>query len=194
MFCPICQDTCREISVTLGPDGVVTPVHLMKLDENLQLVTSVQIREDKYSITFNIDCIKNTFEFIISDKVSNPKDFVEKAARSSLFFFVESDCKKCMNSWTNGKDIELNFLTKKIENIGLEREEIWLTKTKDKFLVAYEYIEGYMSIDKLLESFDFDGLVGHHPSSSPTKLPITELDFKNYNKIINKIKTVLVFS
>lgn len=186
----MCDDICREISVICGPDETWKTIRTAKLDNVLKLETELTHNKEKCNIFFYIDCVKNTFEFFVSSDCEAFK-FIEKAKRSNLFFHLESDCKKCLGSWTISNDVNLNFSTKMVEDFSLEGEEIWF---QQKFVINYNYVKNLMTIDKILSKKNFDGDLAEVSMRNPLSLPIVEFDFKNKKKTLNKIKTMLVFS
>lgn len=190
LYCPICGDICREISVVCGPDGIWKTLQTTKLDNVLKLETELTHKKEKCNVSFFIDCVTNKFEYYISTDCE-AFCYAEKAKNSDLFFHLESDCKRCLGSWTISNDVNLNFSTKMVENFSLEGEEVWFD---DKFIINYNYMKNVMTIDKVIQKKKLSGDFIDSSMGKPLPLPIVEFDFKNKKKTLNKIKTMLVFS
>jgi hypothetical protein len=188
LFCPICKDICRDILVISGPDTVWSDGHSSKLDNIINISGKLHINKQAYTIKVVIDCVKNSFEFFIFETLK-VNDVVKKASSPYLFFHIESNCKKCNGSWTIGSDIELNLLTRKVDNIGVETEEIWIPG----YVINYEHIINRMTIHKTHLLQDEDGECIDKEDKGIV-LPMCQFDFKNMNKTIQKIKTMITFS
>lgn len=188
IFCPICKDICRDIIVIGGPDSVWKDWDSTKLDHFLNITGKLHIQQQLYTVKVIIDCLKNSFELFITGTLK-VNEVVEKANSPCLFFHIESNCKKCDGSWTIGSDIELNLLTRKIDNIGVEVEEIWIPG----YVINYEYLINKMTIDKSILLQDEDGEYVSRLNKS-VALPMYQFDFKDLDKTTQKIKTMITFS
>lgn len=187
LFCPICRDVCRDMMVVCGPDSVWKDFNSEKLDHILYISGSLHIKTTLYNIKIIIDCLKNSFEIFLSER-ANVQTVVEKAGYPYLFFHIESNC-SCTQSWSASADLELDLLGGKIKYIALEREEIWIPN----YIISYNYDLNRLEIDRRLLVPDEDGEYVSR-ENKPVILPIFELDFKDLDKTVKKIKTMITFS
>ncbi len=61
-FCPICTRNCREVIVSVGPDGVFILISSQKKDNNLYLQCTYKNKRNIYNVDYNINCLDNTFQ------------------------------------------------------------------------------------------------------------------------------------
>lgn len=180
LWCPVCLDICREVDVSVGPDDFEV-VSFEK--ENEFLTIRAKYKKDKKSIpiTHIINCVSNVFSI----------DCASPELRNFYwYFYVQSDCRKCNNTYTNSTDLELDTKNKKICDIGVEREGIYLLSTKDKYHVTMSHDTNRMLVSKCSE--DKDGMIVDN--IKVCTLPIVDIDFSKPRKAANKIKTLIVFS
>jgi len=178
LYCPICKDVCRDILVSVGPDDKYQVVFHEKEDH----ILSIQcLYNKKISVTYNVDCLKNTFEIEGGNSSLH---------QSYCYFYIQSDCRRCNATHTNGTDLELNLEEKKVYNIGVEREGVYLLSTKDKYHLTLQYDNNTMLVSKCFE--DDDGMI--LDDNRVCNLPIVNLDFSKPRKAAHRIKTLLVFS
>jgi hypothetical protein len=126
----------------------------------------------KKVITCNVNVCDNDFDFVYSGK---PND-----APSSLDFLVIGKCPQKHTSAAG--TFSLNTNSKKIECIHYNRETICIPDTKYDYRISILYYN-----DTLLAS----ALSGER--EKVYSFPLMELDFSQPEKIINKIKTLLLF-
>jgi hypothetical protein len=189
LFCPICRDITREVYVSVGPDDVFELSKFEKKDHILFLDCFFYTKKEEFKIKYEINCLNNSFKAIISSP--NPSSrTITGASSAHFYFYINSDCRICNASYTNGADLEIDFLSKEIINIGIEREGIYLLNEKSKYHITLEHDNNRMQISKCFE--DEDG--GIVDDNKPFIFPMIKLDFSNPKKVINKIKTLLVFS
>jgi hypothetical protein len=181
LYCPICKDICRDPLVSVGPDDQFQIVFAEKEDHILSVQCLFKKKDKKIHVTYLIDCLKNTFEIEGNDSALQ---------NTYCYFYIQSDCRRCDATHTNGTDLELNLETKQISNIGIEREGIYLLSTKDKYHVTFQYDNNTMLVSKCFE--DDDGML--IDDNKVARLPLVNLDFSKPRKAANRIKTLLVFS
>ena len=181
LYCPICKDTCRDISVSVGPDDDFQVVFHEKEDQFLNIQCIHKHNNKQTNVTYHIDCLKNTFEIVDGDPF---------LAKTYCYFYIQSDCRRCDATHTNGTDLELNLEEKRVYNIGVEREGIYLLSTKDKYHITMSYDVNAMLVSKCFE--DDEGMI--IDDNRVCKLPIVNLDFSKPRKTAHRIKTLLVFS
>ena len=177
LYCPICRDTCRDPQVSVGPDDNFQIVFSEKEDH----ILSIQcLFKRKTPVTYLVDCLKNTFEIVGDDPALQD---------TYCYFYIQSVCRQCDATHTNGTDLELNLESKQVYNIGVEREGIYLLSTKDKYHVTFQYDNKTMLVSKCFEE---DGMI--IDDNRVANLPLVNIDFSKPRKAANRIKTLLVFS
>lgn len=181
LYCPVCKDICRDIQVLVGPDDHYQVVFSEKEDHILSIQCLYGRKHKSTHITYNIDCLNNTFE--IEGDVNRIDD-------SYCYFYIQSDCRQCNATYTNGADLELNQETKQVYNIGVEREGVYLLSTKDKYHLTLQYDNNTMLVSKCFE--DEEGMI--IDDNKVCNLPIVNIDFSKPRKAAHRIKTLLVFS
>ena len=177
----------RKIDVLSGPNQALEITKFQKKDRILHLEQVAQIRKQRYNINYYIDCPSNTFTLSISEPSPSDKS-VDGASSSNFSFYLNGICDSCDFTFVEGSVIELDLFRKTIANIGVVFEEFYLFDKKNKFRVSLEYENNSTSIVKL----DNDGEA--IKEDNPFVIPLVDWDFSNTKKIINKIKTLLVFS
>lgn len=190
LFCPICQDVTRDIHVDVGPDDAFTISKFEKNNHILTLHCSFRAFKKKHSVKYHINCLDNSFTTDIGESISDSEP-VERAARPYFYFYIQGDCKKCNSSHTNGTDLELDMLNSVVTHIGIEREGIYLLNEKSKFHITLAHDTNEMLISKCFEDESTGQILD---DNKPFNLPIIDFDFSNQKKVINKIRTLLVFS
>lgn len=181
LYCPICKDMSRDIDVVVGPDDTFTINNFTKQDNILTM--NIIIRQS---------CYRHHYTFII-DAVTNDVNISKRSESSpsikDFYFYLHSACHNC-HSYTNGADIEIDFHNKKLKEVCLEQEAVCLEKFKDKYFLSFDYDNNQMYISRLIND-DSGALIQDHKEF---KLPILNLDFSSEKKVVNKIKTLLIFS
>ena len=194
LFCPICQEMSRNVTVTVGPDFVFELESFAKIDNNLQLIcTFKRSRKIKYKVEYNINTLTNQFEVQVTDiPTDDNEDTTEmaKAGRAYFYFYVHGDCPKCNASHCNSSDIELNMTKKLITNIGIERAGTYLLNHKDKYHITTAYDSDIMMISKCSTN-DAGELL---EDDKIFECPIVNFDFSKPERVIEKIKTLMIFS
>lgn len=189
LFCPICQDITRTPVVSVGPDEAVKIKSFKKDNHILHLHCTLELGNRKFLVDYFINCLDNSFEFDISDPELSEHS-VDRASSAYFYFYINSDCRECNCSYANSTDLELDFLNSEITNVGLEREGVWLLKEKTKFAVVNSYTDQQTMIYKC--NVNDEGMV--EDDNRPFLLPIIEFDYSRPRKVVNKIKTLLIFS
>jgi hypothetical protein len=126
----------------------------------------------------------------ISNPIKSEID-INRSPSPYFFFFIESDCRQCNATYVNGSDIELDLNNKIISNIEIEREGIYFLKEKTKFYITFEYDIHNMLISKCYEDENTGEIID---DNKPFSFPIVNLDFSDHKKLLNRIKTILLFS
>jgi hypothetical protein len=192
-FCPVCQKNGRQIILKVGPDAVFTLTNFDKTKTKLNLDCVYKKKNNFYRVVYKIDCLSNLFNITVPEMVI---DFPEaqlprqKVKQAYFYLYIQSDCKKCKCAASYGKDLELEILDKKISNIKLERESFFLLKEKDKFHISVNYGSNYMVVSRCqgLDDIDFE------EESGKVKLPLFDFDLSDQAKLVQRIKTLILFS
>ncbi len=192
-FCPICTRNCREVIVSVGPDGVFILISSQKKDNNLYLQCTYKNKRNIYNVDYNINCLDNTFQVevpkvqeLAPGEVANTK----RVKQAYFFFFVEGLCYECNCTSAHGLDLELDIVDKKISNIGLERESFYLLEGKDKFHVTPIHDRNVMLVSRHIDTEE----IGFSGDDKTIELPLVKLDLTDQEKATNKIKTLILFS
>lgn len=196
LFCPICRDVVRDVEVSVGPDEAFSITKWEKDNHILKLDCIFKAKKQKYRTVYSINCLDNSFVVDISEPThtsasSDTYKRVDKASAPYFFFYIYSDCRKCDNTHTNSSDLELDLLNRKVTNIGLEREGIYLLTEKDKYHLTLCHDSNEIELSKMFYDEGMDTLVDDNKTIN---LPLIDFDFSNIKKVVNKIKTLLVFS
>lgn len=192
LFCPICQDSVRTIYVDVGPDDTFQLSNFKKDNHILKLDCAFRAKKQIYNIDYCINCLDNSFTVDIHEpKPITDNSRVDKASAPYFYFYIHSACRECDTTHTNSNDLEIELLTSKITNIGMETEDVYLCGDKYNFHIATSYSENEMLISKFKED-PFNGEFVN--DDKPCQLPIIDFDYSSPKKVINKIKTLLVFS
>jgi hypothetical protein len=194
-FCPICQEDCRDVLISVGPDAVFQILDSEKDDSFLDMSCTFTNKKNVYSVQYKINCQDNTFTVDVTDvqlltaAAQLPNKKVEEAY---FYFYLQSSCPKCQCAVTYGSDLELDILDRKITNIELEREGFYLLKEIDKFHITTIYDRNIILVSRC-QGIE-DGDLGFEEDDKTITLPMVKLDFTNQAKIVNKIKTLILFS
>lgn len=191
LFCPVCQDMTREIHMGVGPDDAFILSDFEKNGHILSLNCDFYSENQKRRIKFDINCLDNSFDMDISKTEISSRN-VSGASSSHFYCWLNANCRSCNASYANSSDIEINFLTKTVSIIdkGLEIEGIYLLNEESKYFISIDHQSDYMQISKCFISDDGNII----DNNKPFKYPLIDFDFSNPKKLINKIKTLLIFS
>lgn len=190
LFCPICRDITREISIQGGPPEVTQIKSYRKVDHFLEIDCFVTVSKKQYGITYYLDCLRNTFTQTIKEiGIQDPP--INRASSANFYIYFLADCRVCNSTHTNSQDIELDILKKKVSNIGVSLEGVYLLKQKDKYHLTIQHKDQKILVSRMIEDPDSGELIDDNKVVS---FPLTHLDFSKPKKLINRIKTLLVFS
>lgn len=178
LYCHICKDTCRKITLSAGPAPNLQLIHSEKEDNILNIQC---VYKKRFNVTYSIDCLNNTFKII-----SNNSEVIT----SYCYFNIQSVCRVCNATHVQGADLELNLKEKTIDNIGIYNEGTYILSTKEMYHVTMLYNTARMLVSKCFK--DKDGQVIN--DNRVCTLPLVDLDFSKPRKTVHRIKTMLVFS
>lgn len=189
-FCPLCQEICREplVDVAIDSDGNIHTTYEKK-DQFLYITCEKRLwkRSKTYQTVckYVIDCVNNTFT------VQSLPDTPQEAS-----CYIQSLCDQCRCSFVYGSDMELRMPSQTVSNIGLDREHFELTDDKDRYNINYYY--GYNNPPGQVMYIEREPIDCEYDKDADRelgiRLPIMELDFSDQKKIINKLKTLILFS
>jgi hypothetical protein len=192
-FCPLCQQKTRAIQIAVGPTTVFALNSIDRSNDHLTLVCTIRIRSNSYQVKYNIDCLTNSFEMELSDPtwISAEEEAVNKANSAHFYFYLLGNCGICNNCYLSSSEIEIDLLEKKVGPFSVYRESFYLLRNeKDKFHISLQHGEGTMLLSRCFideeESLIDDNKVFEYP--------LINFDFTDYDKVINKIKTIVLFS
>lgn len=169
-FCPLCQDCCRKIKVNIfsqWPSPSFNTISYKK-DNQFLIINCVEYNS-KMKIQFIINCIDNTFKVISTLNLLEYNTVLE----------IDSDCNECFStrSTTNLKIDYNNTIISNSDTI----DYININNSKNDVSITIFYYDNYIIIN---DSGKDDGI----------KLPMMNLDFKNIKNVIQKLKTLILFS
>jgi hypothetical protein len=193
-YCPICMRNCREVIVSVGPDGAFILVSSQKKDNNLFLQCTYKNKHSIYTVEYNLNCTDNTFLVEVPNVIELPLGETakpQKIKEAYFFFFVEGICNECNCATAHSLDLELDIVDKQISKIGLERESFYLLEGKDKFHVTPIHDRNVMLVSRCHVD---DEQFGFSESNKTIELPLVKLDLSDQEKATNKIKTLILFS
>lgn len=180
-FCPICQKSSRMVFVSVGPDSSFELVSIEKSVGFLTINCKYRFRRNIYYVSYIIDLYQNIFNInsghsLISDQTTVDND---KVKRANFYFYINSDCSNCSSA--SSLDLEFDLKNKTISNIAVEREYVYLEHDSGHFNITTFYDQDYI-------------LISQDDGSKGIKIPFLNLDFTNKAKVINRIKTLILFS
>jgi hypothetical protein len=194
-FCPICQEDCRDVLISVGPDAVFELLSSEKEDGFLNMGCTFRNKKNIYSVQYKINCQDNSFTVEVTDVqlLSSAAQIPTKKVEEAYFYFyLQSSCPKCQSAFTYGTDLELDILDRKITNIEVEREGFYLLKEIDKYHLTAIYDRNIIIVSRCYASADNE--LEFEEDDKKIELPMVKLDFSNQTKLVNKIKTLILFS
>ena len=184
LFCPVCQNAERKMFVSVGPDAVFSLNRFQKRDSLLYLQCIYRKESYLYTVEYNIDCNTNLFDVAVPQvqiNIPGQQIAAQRVSRAYFYFYLQSRCEQCDGSAAYSNDLELDVLDKKVFNIELERE---------RFVITDDTVNYYLTV---IHDQDLT-LVSNDSDQGSIKLPLLNIDFSDQPKMINKIKTLILFS
>lgn len=185
LFCPLCQDMTRTI--TLIPIWGGDILKHQKKGRILSVRGAANIGLQRYEMTYDIDCVSNTFTVKQTKAVPNNNKI---STNTGLEFYIMTVCDKCNNTSANTKPIDLNLASKKSNNFSMEIEGVYLLEGKYKYHLGFNHVNNLMFISKCF--VDDDG--GIVDDNKVLNLPLINFDFRDVKKVVDRIRTLIVFS
>ncbi len=192
-YCPICKKNSRTVDVSVGPDMVFKLDSFDKKPGVLDMSCSFTNRLNVYLVDYHINCLDNNFDVNVRNvQMNNPHAKIDKqkAAEAYFYFYIQGHCPECTWTWSYGSDLELDALDKTISNITLEREFFYIFTEKDHYQATLVHDRDIMYVSRIEKNED--GTLGETGKS--IELPLVKLDVSDQEKVINKIKTLILFS
>jgi hypothetical protein len=189
LYCPLCKDVVRNMVVSMGPSNVSAVKTFKKVNQFLHVDARFHFFKKKYNGKLIINCVTNTFEIAV-EQIEDGDLLVNKSPSSTLYLELQSTCNECANTFVVSSDIDIDLLGKTLSNFSISREGFYLLKGKSKYHVSLDHESNTMDISKCFE--DDSGTIVD--DNKPLRFPIINFDFSNTQKVINKIRTLLVFS
>lgn len=199
LYCPICKDMCRDISLSLNPDDIFKPDPPFSKDELLIINFTAAVKNTFNSVSLvegklKINCLTN--QFVIEDLSQLPSTFIPILLKKMAYakyvmeLFLYSNCLICGDSSIHSNDIELDFSSFSLKEIklGLETVEIEVDSSKI-YRVHQEYDSNLTLIE---EYYTLDD--GRRKRKATYSHNLLNIDFSDLKKAFSRIKTILVFS
>lgn len=178
--CPVCFSK-RELILSLGPEIEVASTIVYE-DENIFQIEGIHKKSsDSFLISINLD----TNEF----RVISEAQIVQSI---QLYFYLYANCSNMIDKHTcncciNTEDIDLNSSFNQIENLCIEYESVWLTRTEYPFHISIQ--ANNMKVTKM--HWENGELIDN---TNEIRVPLVDLDFSDEISAVQKIRTMLVFS
>jgi len=166
-FCPLCQKKNRRVSIQ--SNSVETKiVHCREKDNKIAMRVHADRESKSKAIAYDLDIHSIDFDFIYSNKPD--------ACAPNLDFLLLGNC---LEGHANAAGIfSLNTGNKKVENIFYNKETL---RILDTYRISALYYNDMLLVSSLNDS-------------KVRSFPLMDLDFTRPDKIVTKIKTLLLFS
>lgn len=189
-YCPICKSYNRKIYFSIGPDDLFSIVGDIKVESNqLAIDCILTTTTGKEQSSFVIDCINNTFSFKIDGL---PIDYDYKTLKYIYFYlYINATCKECNSSNIASNDLEFDFQTNKISNIGLEQESFYFMNSPHMMHVTLNHASENLRASRLFYDESTKTVLDDNKIFT---CPIVDLDLDNHNRSVSKIRTLMLFS
>lgn len=188
IYCPICKDVCRTNEIVPFHGTKITKwskedatIHIKCLVEKQTYENNKSSKFLRWKLSCDINAIDNT---VLSEIVAakDEKEFPE------LEFQVIGNCLKCLNTFSTGQ-FSIDLKSGIVEKISLDKDSVHLLTEDGNYHVSLLHYSNSMVVSKC--SIRDDGSI---EDGETTIFPMVEVDFHQPKKVINKIKTLLLFS
>ena len=193
LFCPLCKENSRGISIRVGPDDrfsllSVTPYQKTDLQLRLHCQYRSVHTEEPIILTYVIDCQSNAFELEIGDIHGNIQQaLADQARRAYFYYYLNANCTKCNNAVADTTDVEFDPDRKVVYNLQIEREGYYLASEREQYHITLSHDRNVVMVSRFIE--------GAQPlDTRAIELPFFEPNVSDISKAICRIKTLLLFS
>ena len=153
LFCPICQEPSRTITVSIGPDWLWRLTEFQKVGSELKIFcywildTEYEDRpiKTKHSAIFTVNCDNNNYQLNANN---------ENVRKSSTYIYLHAKCNGCDNTYLDTMDMDFDPETLTIYNFQIEREGAYILSEKDKFHISLQYDRNIMSVSRMFLASD----------------------------------------
>ena len=179
--------------MSIGPEDSTKLVQHKKTATNL-IITFKALLIQSYKITINIDCNKNSFSLTIKEIPDKSKNI--SSASNIFYIYFNAECKHCLKTYCSSSDIEIDILNSKIGSCELERDAVLVNIDNRNYLIFYRNDTSCdPSVKKMFIydcKYEYDLMTPK--IGTEIEIPITKFDYSDLDKVIQKIKTLLIFS
>lgn len=179
----------------------------MTLDVDLPIMTTLEIKDNGLLLTIIEDDTKNNKEYFINfkqNKIESKYPFVLKSLVNTIkrlyypeydeSFKIEARCYSCNNFRYWSKNMIYKEKTKKLHNIGISGERFQLhelsgSNEKISYKISNDYNSKTTKIYVLKPSLSKKFIVMNVPF-----MPFKDIDFNDQEKILNKIRKMLLLA
>jgi hypothetical protein len=194
-YCPICQKDCCRTDVSVGPDACFNLTSFKKDDVFLDMQCVFKNYHNAYSVEYKVNCLDNTFDVSV-DNVQPLLEVEEKPYRkieeAYFYFYIQSYCDECDNVFIFSADIELDIVDKKVSDLQLERESLYLLKGEDKFHLTLIHDRNVMLVSRCFDSTD--NMLAWGEDEKIMELPLIRFDLSDQKNVVQRLKTLILFS
>lgn len=197
LSCPLCYSK-RSVSITVNTD-YLTLVKYEK-DNNKLTIHKMYGKEEKES-SILIDCTTNS---VISQNIYHAplskNDNIDirdsstkmtEVVHDRLFFSIHGFCQSCHRTQINGNDIIVDLTNNRIiYDNSIQKENFYLSHMEDKFHISLLYYNDSIVVSR----YNTDQYGSFITVGSIFYGKMIECDITNQQKLINKLKTLLIFS
>lgn len=186
-YCPVCKNSNRKITISTGPKECLKYISYNKNKNLLHLKSKLILKQEKYFIHYSIDCNDNSFNIkcAVPEIINSTVNY--NVTKPTYYFCMHAECEQCL-SYVDSINLELDPFSKKIYYVGIEREGLYLLDSDDNYLVTLDYNLKSTLISKCHKE-------GHVIHVAPAlNYRLLDLDFKDSERSLKKIKMIVAFS
>ncbi len=180
--CPICQSNCKA--------SIVVYADYLKMigyeKEGNALHIHLVYDQTKRKVSISIDC--NT-HIILAQDIYDEK--FEELYEDRLFLTFHGSCDQCKRFQINSNEILIDLMKNYIDSDNsIQRESFYLSCMEDNFHVSLLYYNSTMIVSRYIENKSGEFIT----TGNVFYGKMVNCDLVNQSKIINKLKTLLIFS
>jgi len=188
MYCPLCNEMSRQVSISIGPDYSLELKTFRKLGSNLHINAYCRVvDENNYSFKYNlkiiIDCESNLINKTVFD--INTDKIIDCPINGYIYFY--GFCPNCDSS-INSYDIGIDKSNIELKELTIDSESIIINTNSQEFQITLDY-----NLNRT-EIYAKDIYEGNFNDKKPIICQLFKIDYKNLDKTIKRIKTILLFN